>query len=66
MHTMYNMDKDLLDAIDTIVWSDEPDAGKLLAIQNLLYQRGQIQDHRTEQMFGDDDAHVESPNMRRI
>ena len=61
------MMKELLDHIENIVWEPNvSDASKVASIQSLMYQWGANQDHKTEQMFGDDDAHVNSPNMRRI
>ena len=57
-------DSRLLAEIDRIVWSDEPETGKILAIQNLMYQWGANQDAKTEQMFGDDDTYP-YPNTRR-
>ena len=59
------MESRLLNEIDRIVWDDVPDGDKVAAIQRLMYQWGACQDHKTEQMFGDDDAHIHSPNMRR-
>ena len=58
-------DKDLIEHIERVIFDvSVPDHEKVLCIQNLLYQREQILDHRTEQMFGDDDAHVNSPKRR--
>jgi hypothetical protein len=60
-------EKRLLSEIDKIVWDPHTsDIEKTHAVQGLLYQWGACQDHMTEQMFGDDDAHVSNPNMRRI
>lgn len=57
---------ELLRHIESIAWDHEvTDASKVASIQGLLYQWGANQDHKTEQMFGDDDAHINSPNMRR-
>ena len=63
---MVNMKAKLLNEIDRIVWDDVPDGDKVLALQRLMYQWGACQDNQTEQMFGDDDAHINSPNFRRI
>ena len=52
------MENDLLNEIDVIVWGDESAENKITAIQNLMYQWGACQDAKTEQMFGDDDAHI--------
>ena len=52
------MENKLLNEIDTIVWGDESAENKITAIQNLMYQWGACQDAKTEQMFGDDDAHI--------
>ena len=60
------MENRLLQEIDRIVWDDVPDDAKVDALQKLMYQWGACMDHKTEQMFGDDDAHINSPNMRRI
>jgi hypothetical protein len=57
----------LLVEIDRVVWDEGPTAEeKLASLQRLMYQWGACQDSMTEQMFGDDDAHINSPNMRRI
>ena len=64
--SMNRTDKDLIIEIERIMWDpNTTDVEKTHAAQGLLYQWSQIQDHRTEQMFGDDDAHINSPNMRR-
>jgi hypothetical protein len=60
------MEKDLLTEIERVAWMDAPDEEIVKSIQGLLYQYGACQDAKTEQMFGDDDAHVNSPNMRRV
>ena len=64
---MSDMDNRLLQEIDRIVWSDEPESGKILAIQNLMYQWGQNMDNKTERMFGRDQRPLDEqyPNMRR-
>ena len=56
----------LLDEIENVAWMDESDTEIVNSIRGLLYQWSQIQDHVTQDMFGDDDAHVNSPNMRRV
>ena len=64
---MVSMEKELLVEIDRIVWDpNTSDIEKTHAVQGLLYQWTACQDNHTEQMFGDDDAHVNSPNFRRI
>ena len=62
----------LLDEIERVAWMDESDEEIVNSIRGLLYQWSQIQDHVTEDMFGDDDrpvydpdAEVPIPNMRR-
>ena len=64
---MVDMDNRLLQEIDRIVWSDEPETGKILAIQNLMYQWGQNMDNKTERMFGSDQRSLDEqyPNTRR-
>ena len=58
---------ELLHHIESVVWDPNvTDTSKVASIQNLLYQHGANQDHKTEQMFGDDDAHINSPNFRRM
>lgn len=52
------MEKELLLEIERVAWMDESDAEIVNSIRGLLYQYSQIQDHKTEQMFGDDDAHI--------
>ena len=52
---MSDMDNRLLQEIDRIVWSDEPETGKILAIQNLMYQWGQNMDAKTEDLWQWDD-----------
>ena len=60
-------DKELLDHIDRVIWDDVGPDEKVLCIQNLLYQRAQVLDHKTEQMFGSDQRPLDDePNMRRI
>ena len=60
------MKDDLIRLVDEIIWDpDTSDEDKVKALQGYLYQYGANMDHRTEQMFGDDDAHINSPNMRR-
>ena len=56
---MKKTDKDLILEIEHIVWDpNTSDIEKTHAVQGLLYQWDQIQDHRTEQLWGDDDAHI--------
>ena len=53
------MENELLNEIDRIVWDpNTSDIEKTHAVQGLLYQWGACQDAKTEQMFGDDDAHI--------
>ena len=53
------MSEELIKHIESIVWDDLiSDRAKVLAMQNLLYQAEQCRDHKTEQLFGDDDAHI--------
>ena len=52
------MENDLLNEIDRIVWSDGDAEMILASIQSLMYQWGACQDAKTEQLFGDDDAHI--------
>lgn len=64
---MNRTNRELIEHIERMIFDVQvSDHEKVLCIQNLLYQREQILDHRTEQLFGDDDAHVNSPNCRRI
>ena len=56
-------DRELLEHIDRVIWDDVGPDEKVLCIQNLLYQREQILDKKTESIFGDDDSY---PNMRRV
>ena len=66
MSTMDRM-KELLHHIEVCVWdTNTTDEEKVRGIQGYLYQYDQMQDRLTQDLFGDDDAHVESPNMRRI
>jgi len=61
------MKDDLIRLVDDIIWDpDTTDADKVKALQGYLYQYGANQDHLTDSLFGDDEAHVESPNMRRL
>ena len=60
-------DSECLRHIEKIIWDENIGPEEMvLGIQNLLYQRGAILDNLTEQMFGDDDAHINSPNFRRM
>jgi hypothetical protein len=60
------MEKELIQEIDRIVWDDVSDDAKVNSLQKLMYQWGACMDNKTEEMFGDDDAHIHSPNFRRI
>ena len=53
-----SMENKLLQEIDRIVWDDGDAEMILAAIQRLMYQWGANMDHKTEEMFGDDDAHI--------
>jgi hypothetical protein len=63
--------KELIDHIDAIAWDENvPETNRLQQIQGMLYQWGQIQDKKTEDMFGSDqyplhDEESPYPNMRR-
>lgn len=60
-------DKELLEHMERVVFDvTVPDHEKVLCMQNLLYTRCANLDHKTEQLFGDDDAHINSPNYRRL
>ena len=57
-------DQELLEHVEKVIFDvTVPDHEKVLCIQNLLYQRSAILDHKTESIFGDDDSY---PNMRRV
>ena len=45
----------LLNEIEKVAWMDESDAEIVASIRGLLYQWSQIQDHMTQDMFGDND-----------
>ena len=63
------MNKDineLMIEVENIAWMDASNEEIVNSIRGLLYQWSAMQDNKTEQMFGDDDAHVNSPNFRRI
>lgn len=48
-------DQELLEHVEKVIFDvTVPDHEKVLCIQNLLYQREQILDKKTEQMFGSD------------
>ena len=53
-----SMEKDLLIEIEKVAWMDASDAEIVNSIRGLLYQYSQCMDHKTEEMFGDDDAHI--------
>ena len=60
-------DSECLRHSENIVWDENIGPEEMVrGIQNLLYQRGALLDNVTDEMFGDDDAHIHSPNMRRI
>jgi hypothetical protein len=61
-----NMQKKLMEEIERVVWMDASNEEIVNSIRGLLYQYGACMDNLTEQMFGDDDAHIRSPNARRI
>ena len=53
------MENKLLQEIERIVWDPHTtDIEKTHAVQGLLYQWGACMDAKTEDLFGDDDAHV--------
>ncbi len=63
---MKNIREEALERIDNIAWEEHLDAELVLQrIQAVLYEMSMMQDAHTEQHFGDDDAHINSPNMRR-
>jgi len=63
---MNRIKEEALDRINKIAWDDNPDAEMLLQqIQATLYEMDQMLDHQSDMMYGDDDAHIHSPNMRR-
>lgn len=56
---MNSMEKELLEHVERIIWDvNVPDHEKVLCLQNLLYQWGANLDHKTAELFGDDDAHI--------
>ena len=59
------MDKELLLEIERVAWMDASDAEIVNSIRGLLYQHSACKDNLTDQMFGDDDAHVNSQWSRR-
>ena len=61
------LNKQCLEYIERIAWDPgASDLEKIHSIQGLLYSWGACMDHKTESMFGDDDAHINSPNYRRM
>jgi len=64
--------KELLHHIESVIWDiDETDHSKVASIQSLLYQWGQIQDKKTEDLFGSDQYPIHDdqspyPNPRRM
>ena len=64
---MNKIREEALERIDNIAWEENLDAELVLQrIQAVLYEMSMMQDNHTEQMFGDDDAHIDSPNYRRM
>ena len=64
---MNKTEKDLLVHIEGIAWDPNvSDLEKIHGIQGLLYQWGAMQANKTDEMFGDEEAHINSPNFRRI
>lgn len=60
-------DKQCLEHIEAVIWDPTvPDHEKVLCIQNLLYQRDQILDKRTEDMFGSDQRPLGEAGARRL
>ena len=49
---------DLLTEIEKVAWMDESNEEIVNSIRGLLYQWSACQDNLTEEMFGDDDAHI--------
>ena len=67
MLVMNKIKEEALNRINDIAWDENLDAEMLLhRIQATLYAMEQMLDHQSDMMHGDDDAHVNSPNMRRI
>ena len=52
-----DIEKELLLEMERVAWMDESNEEIVNSIRGLLYQYSQCQDAKTEQMFGDDDAH---------
>jgi hypothetical protein len=66
MKTVTELRLEALDRIERIAWDGNPDAEMLLQqIQATLYELSMICDNRNDEQFGDDDAHINSPNFRR-
>ena len=64
---MNKFKEEALHRISMIAWDDNPDAEMLLhQIQATLYELDMMLDDRSDQMFGDPDAHINSPNFRRM
>jgi len=60
------MEKELIQHIENIAWDPHTsDSEKVKAVQGYLYQYGANMDHKTQEMFGDDDAHVNSQWNKR-
>ena len=65
-HEMNKIKLEALDRINTIAWEGHIEAETILQrIQAVLYEMDQILDHQSDVTHGDDDAHINSPNMRR-
>lgn len=58
MSIILHMEKELLIEIDRVAWMDASNEEIVNSIRGLLYQYGACQDAKTEQLFGDDDAHI--------
>ena len=64
---MNKIREEALNRIDKIAWDDNPDAEMVLQqIQATLYEMSAQLDHQSDMMYGDDDAHINSPNFRRM
>jgi len=64
---MNNTEAELIRLIEALVWDPHTsDIEKTHSVQGLLYSWGAMQDHKTDSLFGDDDAHINSPNFRRM
>lgn len=53
------LNKQCLEHIESIAWdTGVSDLEKIHNIQGLLYSWGACVDHKTDSLFGDDDAHI--------